>query len=204
MFSGIVQELGTIEKLEDSNGILDITVSSRKLISNLHKADSIAINGCCQTIVSVKNNSFIFNVQAVEETLKRTNFSLLKKGSKVNLEPSLKLGDSLDGHLVTGHIDACGTVLNITASGENTLIKISFGEELRGFIAPKGSISVNGVSLTVIDVEKSAFTFTLIPYSRDNTNLGELQIGDLVNLEVDLVSRYLVNYLKSTRMEIKN
>ena len=201
MFTGIVKEIGMVLSLESKNGLLEINVSSN--LKNLKEGDSVSVNGCCQTIVQVYSSKFI--VQAVKETLDKTNLNELKVGSKVNLEPSLTLADKLDGHLVSGHVDSTGEVIEILNDGENQIIKIGFPETLNKYIAPKGSISVNGVSLTVMDMVRAGFkpaltfSFTLIPYTRDNTNLGLLEIGSKVNLEVDLVSRYLVNYLEKSR-----
>ena len=201
MFTGIVKEIGMVLSLEPKNGLLEINVSSN--LKNLKEGDSVSVNGCCQTIVQVYSSKFI--VQAVKETLDKTNLNELKVGSKVNLEPSLTLADKLDGHLVSGHVDSTGEVIEILNDGENQIIKIGFPETLNKYIAPKGSISVNGVSLTVMDMVRAGFkpaltfSFTLIPYTRDNTNLGLLEIGSKVNLEVDLVSRYLVNYLEKSR-----
>ena len=194
MFSGIIQESGTVKDLKIRNEILEITISSKDL--NLKVGSSIAVDGCCLTVVELASQGF--TVQVTQETLRKTNFQNLKSGSKVNLEPSLKLGDSLDGHLVSGHIDASGEVNKIIQDGENTVVKISYPRELRNFIAQKGSIAVNGVSLTVIESKNNIFSFTLIPFTRDNTKLGLLKEGDLVNLEVDLISRYLINYMENT------
>ena len=191
MFSGIVKEIGIVEKIEPKNGLMEITVSSKLKFKT---SESVSINGCCQTVIEVSNSTF--TVQAVQETLDKTNFGELKIGSKVNLEPSLTLSDKLDGHLVSGHVDSTGKVIDILTDGENKIITISFQKELSKYIAQKGSMSVNGVSLTVIEAKNNTFSFTLIPYTRDNTNLGLLKIGSKVNLEVDLVSRYIVNYLK--------
>ena len=201
MFSGIVQEIGAVKNIQSKNGILELIVSSNNLISNLQVGDSIAIDGCCQTVIDVSQSSF--KVQATEETIKKTNFKELKISSKVNLEPSLKIGDKLSGHLVLGHIDSSGKVSDILSLDENKIIKISFPKELGSFIAPKGSISVNGVSLTVIETKNDYFTFTLIPYTKDNTNLGLLKINDPVNLEIDVVSRYLVNYLENNKQLVR-
>ena len=201
MFSGIVQEVGIVKNLESKYGLLELTVSSECLVGALKSGSSIAINGCCQTVIEKDKNSF--KVQATEETLKKTNFLNLKINSKVNLEPALKVGETIDGHLVSGHIDTVGEISDILSCGENQTVKISFPGEYGEYIAPKGSIAVNGVSLTIIDLDnvraglKPALTLTLIPFTRDNTNLGLLKIGDLVNLEVDLVSRYLVNYYEN-------
>ena len=201
MFSGIVQEVGIVKNIEFSSGILELTISAGKIISDFEIGNSIAIDGCCQTVVEVSKN--LFKVQATEETLQKTNLKLLKKDSKVNLEPSLKLGDKIDGHLVSGHIDSCGEVLEIISQDENQIIRILFPRELNNYIVPKGSVSVNGVSLTVIESKNNIFSFTLIPYTRNNTNLGLLKVSDPVNLEVDLIGRYLVNYLENTKELIK-
>ncbi len=198
MFSGIVQEIGVVENIKSLNEILNIEISSLELMSDLKEGDSIAVDGCCQTVVNKNKSSFV--VQATEETLSKTNFKNLKIGSKVNLESALKLGDKINGHLVTGHIDTVGEISDVLSFFDNKIIKITFPASLKNFIAPKGSITVNGVSLTVIEVEKSEFSFTLIPYTRDNTNLGFLNSGDTVNLEVDLVSRYLVNYMDNAKV----
>lgn len=202
MFSGIVKEIGIVRKLDYKNEILDFTVACKDLKSKIKIGDSIAIDGCCQTVVKIKNPKskrqlFCFKVQATGETLERTNFLKLKVGSKVNLEIPLNYGEKIGGHLVTGHVDAIGEISDISTSGENTIVKVKYQNNLRDFVASKGSMAVNGVSLTIIESGNAHFSFTLIPYTRDNTNLGFLKVGDLVNLEVDLVSRYLVNILKN-------
>ena len=215
MFSGIVKEIGTVKNLESKNGILELTISSERLINTLKEGSSIAVNGCCLTVTVIASDPLrprsearamtsIFKVQATQETLQKTNFLNLKFDSKVNLEPSLKLGETIDGHLVSGHVDTTGEISDIVSSGENKIIKISHSNEYGKYIAPKGSITVNGVSLTVIESKNGKFDFTLIPFTRDNTNLGLLKIGDLVNLEVDLISRYLVNYLENKKQEVRN
>lgn len=193
MFSGIVQELGIVKDLTSKNGIVEISVSSKNCLKT---GNSIAVNGCCLTVVDISRN--LFKVQVTQETINKTSFQNLKIGARVNLEPSLRLGDKLDGHLVLGHVDTAGEVTEVIKDNENAIVKILYPHELKNYIAPKGSITVNGVSLTVIESKDNIFSFTLIPYTRDNTNLGLLKEGDLVNLEADLVSRYLVNYLGNT------
>ena len=200
MFSGIVQEIGIVKSTSFKDGILEISISSNQIIKDLEVGNSIAVDGCCQTVIETSKD--LFKVQATEETLQKTNFKLLKKDLKVNLEPSLKLGNKIDGHLVSGHIDNCGEVLEIISQDENQVVKILFPRELSNYIIPKGSISVNGVSLTVIESKNNIFSFTLIPYTRNNTNLGFLKVGDLVNLEVDLIGRYLINYLESKKLTV--
>ena len=202
MFSGIIQETGTIKKIELKNGILEILISLPDSINDIEVGDSIAIDGCCQTVVEINNN--LLKIQATQETLAKTNFNKLQAGSKINIEHSLKIGGKLNGHLVSGHIDGTGKVIDILSFDDNKIIKILYPKELNNFIAQKGSIAVNGVSLTIIESQNSNFTFTLIPYTQNNTNLGLLKIGDLVNLEADLVSRYLVNYLENNNLATKN
>lgn len=197
MFSGIIKELGEINNLSFSDGLLELTILSKEIIKEISIGDSISINGCCQTVVEFNKNTF--KVQATQETLEKTNFKELKIGSKVNLESSLKFNSSIDGHLVSGHIDTVGEISNIEKSEDNTLIEVVYPEQISKYIAPKGSIAVNGVSLTVISSKTGKFTFTLIPFTRDNTNLGLINSGDLVNLEVDLLSRYLVNYIEKSK-----
>jgi riboflavin synthase len=197
MFSAIVKEIGTVKNIESKNGLLEVSISSKDLISELKLGDSIAIDGCCLTIVEVTQS--YFKIQATQETLTKTNLSKLKVDSKVNIEAPLKIGDQIGGHLVLGHVDATGEVIDIKNAGENEMVKILFPKELNSFIAPKGSISVNGVSLTVVESKNNIFSFTLIPFTRDNTNLGLIKTGDLVNLEIDLISRYLVNYIENNK-----
>lgn len=196
MFSGIVQEVGTIKDLKTKNGLLELTITHEKL-SNIELGDSISTNGCCQTVTEIKEKTF--TVQATEETLNKTNFKTYKIGEKINLEPSLKMGDKISGHLVSGHVDATGEVYDLIEDKDNTIVKIKYPKELSKFIAKKGSATVNGVSLTVIDSNidgNCIFSFTLIPFTKSNTNLGLIKKGNLVNLEIDLVSRYLINYLE--------
>ncbi len=204
MFSGIVQEIGEILSLKHSDGILELTIKSN--IKGIELGDSISVDGCCQTVSSrnqVVDGGQSFTIQATEETLNKTNFKTYKIGDKVNLEPALKMGDKISGHLVSGHVDACGEIYNIIQNGENTVVQVQYSRDLRKFITNKGSICVNGVSLTVIDSDlenRCIFSFTLIPFTRSNTNLGLIKKGNLVNLEIDLISRYLINYLETNKL----
>lgn len=203
MFSGIVQEIGTITDLKTKNGLLELIVSCEKL-SGIELGDSISVDGCCQTVTETFKKSF--TVQATEETLQKTNFKNYKVNDKVNLEPALKLGDKISGHLVSGHVDSTGEIYEVINDGDNTIVKIKYPKELKKFIAKKGSVTVNGVSLTVIESNAEGnciFSFTLIPFTKSNTNLGLIKKGNLVNLEIDLVSRYLINYLEHNEHQHK-
>ncbi|MBI1858545.1 MAG: riboflavin synthase [Candidatus Melainabacteria bacterium] len=197
MFSGIVKTTGKVKELLEKDGILEIAITSNDLLNELKIGDSVAIDGCCQTVVEVTGDSF--KVQAVNETLNKTNFRSYMKDTVVNLEPSLKVNDKLDGHLVSGHVDSVGEVVNIQNKGENYVVTVNHPPSLSSFIAPKGSIAVNGISLTVVDSAGDSFSFSLIPYTKENTNLKDVHVGMKVNLEVDLVSRYLVNYLEKSK-----
>jgi len=197
MFSGIVKTTGKVKELLEKDGILGIAITSNDLLNELKIGDSVAIDGCCQTVVEVTGDSF--KVQAVNETLNKTNFRSYIKDTVVNLEPSLKVNDKLDGHLVSGHVDSVGEVVNIQNKDENYVVTVNHPPSLSSFIAPKGSIAVNGISLTVVDSAGDSFSFSLIPYTKEHTNLKDVHVGMKVNLEVDLVSRYLVNYLEKSK-----
>lgn len=196
MFTGIIKEQGIIKAIKSSGNIIEFNISCQEIFKSLNLGDSVSVNGCCLTVTSLNKLTSSFVVQVTEETINRTNFYGLKEGMFVNLEPALNFDGKIDGHIVAGHIDCTGRVLAVNSDDDNIIVKILFPEEYKYFIAPKGSISVNGVSLTVIDSDINSFSFTLIPFTRDNTNLGLLKTADLVNLEVDLISRYIVNCLK--------
>lgn len=201
MFSGIVQDVGTVKEVEFKNNILEITISSKNLADDVYVGDSIAVDGCCLTVIekAISNQPSAishFKVQLTQETLSKTNFSKLEIGSKINLELPLEFGEKVSGHLVTGHVDATGEIISVNVDGDSAFVEVNYPIKLRSYIAPKGSIAVNGVSLTVVNRDNTHFSFALIPYTRDNTNLDFLKTGDLVNLEVDLISRYLVNFLE--------
>lgn len=182
MFTGIVKEIGTIKEKSQRRSSFCFEISTKKLRPSV--SASIAVNGVCLTVIKKTKNGF--RVDVVPETLRRTNLGSLSAGSKVNLEPSLKIGDSLDGHFVTGHVDACGTVLK---NGDRLAVK--FPGKLKKFITEKGSVALNGVSLTIAAVKGSSLTTVLIPFTKKHTNLGELKKGDKVNIEVDLIARYI-------------
>lgn len=194
MFTGLVEGMGTVEaSLKEGAGVrLRIAVPWDTTVPTSLGA-SIALNGCCLTVVEVNGNSMDF--QAGPETLRLTNLGDLRPGDRVNLERSLKLGDELGGHLVTGHVDALGTVDAIERTGEWVTLRFAFPPRLAGQLAPKGSITVNGCSLTVVDVEPARFGTALIPHTLAVTNLGALQVGDAVNLETDLLAKYVERQL---------
>ena len=193
MFSGIVQELAEVIELSRESAPIRLRVRCERSAIGVAPGESIAINGVCLSAISVKDH--VLEFELASETLRATQLGELKTGSTVNLERALKLGDVLSGHFVSGHVDACVTLL--ARSEEQGTIKLVFAlpPKLARYVAPKGSLTLNGVSLTVGEVETDRFSVYIIPITARETNLGALQLGAHVNLEVDLLARYVVNAL---------
>ncbi len=189
MFTGIIQEIGKIISAQSRDKNLVLTVSSSKLSGRLEIGSSIAINGACQTVTNVKRGSF--TVEAISETLEKTNLGSLKAGSKVNLESSLTPQSLLDGHIVQGHIDCAGKIINIAQEGGSIILAIDYPPDFERFLVPKGSVAIDGISVTVINAEKNRFTVAIIPHTLSSTILSEKNIGDAVNLEFDIIAKYV-------------
>lgn len=193
MFTGLIVSLGTV--LEKRSDTLSATLKIKtELAPKLTLGESIAVNGVCLTASLLGSEWFQADVMA--ETWNSTNLTFLQPGDLVNLEPALAFGDRLGGHLVSGHVDCIGRVTRMVKNRNSYDLKISVPPEMGKFIAQKGSIAVNGVSLTVQHVRPPEFIVSLIPYTARETNLNHLQAGDSVNIEVDLLARYVVNYLE--------
>lgn len=187
MFTGIVTAIGKVKEARASRGGLRITVDSGKLgLRDVSIGDSIAVSGVCLTVVAKRSRDFEADVSA--ETLACT--SGLAKGARVNLEKALRLSDRLGGHLVSGHVDGVGRVTLVRRAGSSRVITVQAPAKLARYITRKGSVTVNGVSLTVNEVEGAAFAVNVIPHTLAETNLGGLGAGDRVNLEVDMMARY--------------
>lgn len=204
MFTGLVEELGTVEEAILSEGrklshTLQLVVKAPVVGKDAQIGDSIALNGCCLTVVKKSKNLLSFDAGA--ETLSRTNLDRLKAGSGVNLERSLRVGDRLGGHLVSGHIDGIGTLLKRRDEGEWSFVTFRASSLLMRQVASKGSIAVDGVSLTVVAAESDRFSVALIPHTLANTTLGALEIGAIVNLETDLLAKYVERQLDSRKPE---
>lgn len=189
MFTGLVQSLGEVIEAVDEPPGRRLTLRPLSAMGAARLGDSIAINGCCLTLVHVDDERWTF--EAGPETLRCTNLGNLAPGRRVNLERSLAVGDLLGGHFVTGHIDGLGSVLRRDDDGAWTTIWFSYPAELGRFLAPKGSIAVDGVSLTLVDVTPEAFSVALIPHTLAVTTLGHYAVGDQVNLETDLLAKYV-------------
>ena len=203
MFTGLVTDIGRVTSIEDANGIRRIRLESRYPASSIQMGASIEHSGVCLTVVefgaSPRGGSW-WTVEAIPETLSRTTLGSWKVGGEVNLELSLKLGDELGGHLVYGHVDGLGRVRSVTPDGDSRRIRIEIAEALAKFLAEKGSITVDGVSLTVSAVGRSDgsdwFEVAIIPHTWQVTTLGALAAGDRVNLEVDMLARYVARMLE--------
>ena len=195
MFSGIIADVGTIERAEDRQGGLRLTVATQQLgMDDVQLGDSIAVNGVCLTVVELSGNNFVVDVS--RETLDCT-IGLEGEGAHVNLEKALRLSDRLGGHLVSGHVDGVGEVVSFDDIGESWRLVVRAPQALAKYIAMKGSITINGVSLTVNRVAGTEFEVNLIPHTLQVTTLHELKPGTKVNLEIDLIARYVERMLSA-------
>lgn len=193
MFTGIIQEIGIIKKIKPTSHTTTLTITAPNSSQKLKKGDSLAVDGVCLTVTKKNKNKISFDI--IEETLKKSRFQNLKNGDRLNLELPLRYGDFVSGHLMLGHIDGTGIVKKTTKSKKNTIqIEIEFLHKLSKFIAQKGCIGINGTSLTVAEKKSRNIIIALTPFTRQNTNLGELHEKDKVNLEIDLIARYLKNF----------
>lgn len=199
MFTGIITELGQIKKMS-SGKTISFQVSAGKILGNKKIGQSIAVNGACVSIKKIGKNSFEFD--AMPETLRQTNLDRLKIGDKVNLEPPLRFNGEIDGHLVLGHIDTTATVISFTQNKSGTRLTLKTPPKLQPYISRKGSICVNGVSLTISAFTRTSFSVDLIPLTLKHTNLAFLKKNDKVNIEVDMIARYLKKLANGKKLYI--
>ena len=188
MFTGIIEELGIVEALEQENTNLHLTIMS-KLASELKIDQSVSHNGVCLTVIDLSVSSY--TVTAIMETLEKTNLNSLKLGDLVNLERGLKLGDRLDGHMVQGHVDQVGTCINVEAQNGSWIYTFEYNTSLGNITIEKGSVTVNGVSLTVVNSRDNSFSVAIIPYTYEHTNFHTFKKGTVVNLEFDVIGKYV-------------
>ncbi len=196
MFTGIVEELGKIRSIQVKSQDAMLEIQASDVLSDAKIGDSIAVDGACLTIRFLTSEAFTVDVSA--ETLRRTTLGERKVGDPVNLERSLRLSDRLGGHLVLGHVDEVATICGWKDEGDASLMQVTISSATKPYIAYKGSVTVDGVSLTVSNVHADAFEVALIPHTKDVTTLGTKRAGAKVNLEVDIVARYLETLLKNT------
>ncbi|MEX2607763.1 MAG: riboflavin synthase [Kiritimatiellia bacterium] len=187
MFTGIIQKTGTVTELLDREGGKRLWLRIAPWERPFDDGESIAVNGVCLTLAGRREGEAGFDV--LEETLRKTNLGQLRSGSKVNLERALRYGDALGGHLVSGHVDACGKVRSVTAAGPDRRMEILLPESLRALVVPQGSIACDGISLTVAELFEDAFAVHVIPTTLSETNWSDLTPGDAVNLEADMVCK---------------
>jgi riboflavin synthase len=185
LFTGIVEEVGTVKSVSSGK----LTVSASAVLEGTRLGDSVAVNGTCLTVSALDAGSF--SVDVMPETLKRTNLGHLHPGSSVNLERALMVGGRVGGHLVQGHVDATGTVASLVSEGKAIIAKFAAPPEVLRYVVEKGFIAVDGVSLTVVGYDKSSFSVSLVGYTLKSTVLGSRKVGDQVNLEVDIIAKYV-------------
>ncbi len=194
MFTGIVQDIGTVQALEARGGDVRLVIAAGQLdLSRVRVGDSICVQGCCLTATAVQARSFAADVS--RETLALTTLGDLQPGAAVNLEPALRAGDALGGHLVSGHVDGVAQVLELSEDARSVRLSIGVPPPLARYLAPKGSVAVDGVSLTINAVQPASFGVNIIPHTQSSTTLGALRVGARVNLEVDQLARYLARLL---------
>ncbi|MGB0788173.1 MAG: riboflavin synthase [Marinirhabdus sp.] len=188
MFTGIIEDIGTVTKLQPNGGNLYIEIES-KITPGLSIDQSVAHNGVCLTVVAVNEKSY--GVTAIRETLEKSNLSEIVPASKINLERARKIGDFLDGHIVQGHVDQTATCTSITEENGSWLFTFSYDLNLNNITVEKGSVTVNGVSLTVVNSKMATFSVAIIPYTYKNTNFNTFKVGTIVNVEFDIVGKYV-------------
>lgn len=193
MFTGIITDLGTVASVDATEGGTRFEIQTAYDTSTVDIGASIACNGCCLTAVALGDDTF--SVDVSRESLDRTTLGAWQKGRKINLERSLKLGDELGGHLVSGHVDCVGAVADVRPDGDSTRFTIRVPVDFVKFIAEKGSVAIDGVSLTVNEVSDDTFGVNIIPHTGEVTTFGGLKAGDAVNIEIDMLARYVARLL---------
>ncbi len=199
MFTGIIEEVGSIGIVERSSNSISLQIKCQKILEGMVVGDSICVSGICLTVKSRDGGSFWADV--TPETLQRTSIAELAFGTRVNLERALTLSSRLGGHLVTGHVDGVGRLVSVTEVGNSKMIRIEFDAELRSFIAPKGSVALEGISLTVVSVADNCFEVSIIPFTENNTNLRYKKVGDKLNIETDIIAKYIKELISSDQRD---
>jgi riboflavin synthase len=195
VFSGIVEEVGRVAHIETRDGLYVFQIRAETVLAGTRVGDSLAVNGVCLTVTALSPTTF--TVEVVPETLRRTNLRYLKGGHFVNLERSLAVGGRIGGHFVQGHVDDVGVVQSQYPDGESVVMRFTAPEHVMRYVVPKGFIAIDGVSLTVVERDDDGFTVAFIPHTLSHTVAGRYQIGTVVNLEADIVGKYVVHWLTS-------
>lgn len=196
MFTGLIEEVGTIAELRDTAGSVEITIQCAKVLDGLEVGDSIAVNGVCLTATGFSEANFF--ATATPETLSRSSLGALRTGAMVNLERSLTLQSRLGGHMVQGHVDGTGKVLSVTHEGDSQRWEIGVPPELLKLLIFKGSVAINGVSLTVASLSNDSFSVALIPKTIEMTTFQCMNVSECVNIEIDMIGKYVFRYMEQT------
>ena len=194
MFTGIIEELGTIRTIATAREGARVEVAARAVLADARLGDSIAVNGVCLTVVELARDGFAADVSA--ETLRRTSLKQARSGTRVNLERPLTPSTRLGGHIVQGHVDGTGQFLDARASGDGWVVRVGFPAELARYLVEKGSVAVDGISLTVAALDEAWFEIAVIPHTWNVTNLSSLERGAAVNLEVDIIAKYVERMMR--------
>ncbi|AMX83023.1 riboflavin synthase subunit alpha [Geobacillus subterraneus] len=193
MFTGIIEEIGAIEQMRQTGDAIVMTIGARRVLEDVQLGDSIAVNGVCLTVTSFTDRQF--TVDVMPETVKATALCTLKPGAKVNLERAMAAGGRFGGHFVTGHVDGVGRIVRQWPKANAVYYEIEVPPSLRSYMIEKGSVAVDGTSLTIFGLSERTFTISLIPHTREATILGEKRPGDLVNIECDMIGKYVAAFL---------
>jgi len=194
MFTGLIQDIGRIHTVERKGGGISLTISTQLDLGSVKVGDSICVDGACLTVVKLSGKTF--TVEASAETLQRTNLAKAKSGQAVNLETALRMSDPLGGHLVTGHVDGTGEIKQVTPEGNSSRYRFQVPLEIANYLVAKGSVAVDGISLTVAESHDQEFSAVIIPHTAERTALGKKKPGDKVNLEVDLIAKYVEKFVR--------
>jgi riboflavin synthase len=194
MFTGLIEEVGHVASVVRRGRVADLSIQARKVLDGLAAGDSIAVSGACLTVTAFSETAFI--AQAVEETLGRTTIGSLMQGDPVNLERALRLGDRLGGHIVQGHVDGVGRIVSVAGTGDNALISVAVDSGIERYIVEKGSVTVDGISLTVTFAKEGMFGVSVIPHTLGATTLERARAGDRVNIETDILAKYIEKLMR--------
>lgn len=195
MFTGIIEDIGTVKAVNSGRNSMQLTVSSKKIVEDVHLGDSIAVNGICLTVISFTNDSF--TVDVMPESVKATSIQDVKVGSPVNLERAMSANGRFGGHFVTGHIDGTGTILRKRPEENAVYYDIKINAELSRYCIPKGSVAIDGTSLTIFGISDDILTVSLIPHTLEITLLGRKKVGDIVNIENDMLGKYVLHQVQN-------
>ncbi|MBM0064565.1 riboflavin synthase [Alkalicoccobacillus gibsonii] len=197
MFTGIIEEVGTIKAMKETGEAIVMTIAANEVLTDVHEGDSIAVNGVCLTVTSYSDFEFVVDV--MPETVRASSLQALKTNSKVNLERAMHANGRFGGHFVSGHVDGIGTIIRKTPEQNAIYYTIQVSKELRRYMIHKGSVTVDGTSLTIFGVDETSFTISIIPHTVEQTIIGNKEVGDIVNIECDLVGKYIEQFLENPR-----